>query len=112
MHSLLVRLLCCAVVAASLVSCVDVPSYPAYGGGYHNGGYGYNEGYNNYNHGYSSYNQGYNQGYVAGSSSSHNNHQQQQQHHDVHCYCSHKSCGCKPGRPKGGCYCDDGQHRH
>lgn len=94
------RLLCCAALAACLVSCVDVPSYPAYGSGY---GGGYSRGYNQ------NYNQGYNQGHSQGH---YHQQQQQQKKHATHCYCNHKSCGCKPGHPKGGCYCDKGAHRH
>ncbi|MCE9518341.1 MAG: hypothetical protein K8R87_02045 [Verrucomicrobia bacterium] len=111
MKSICIRLLCCAALAAGLVSCVDVPSYSNHGGGYN---HGYNQGYygGGYNQNYNGggYNQGYNQGYYQGHAQGHNH--QQQQHHETHCYCSHKSCGCKPGHPKGGCYCDKGAHRH
>lgn len=85
-------------MTAGLVSCVEVPGYPAYGGGYYGGGY--NPGY---------YRGGYPRGYYA---DRHDHDDHHKKHHAVHCYCSRKSCGCRPGHPKGGCYCDKGAHRH
>ena len=89
------------VAASSVLACHGGSGY---GGGYHGGGY--NQGY---------YAGGYNRNYYD-----HDHHDDDhkyggghhEKHHEVHCYCSHKSCGCKPGHPKGGCYCEGGAHRH
>ncbi len=112
MKSIRLHLFCWACLAASLVSCVEVPGYPPYGGGYGGGyGSGYGGGYGGggYPRNYSGvYNQGYNEGYYKGSGSS----SRKKQDPPTHCYCSHKSCGCKPGHSKSGCRCDNGAHRH
>jgi hypothetical protein len=83
MKTILLRVIGCAALAVGSVSCVEVP------GGYYGGPYRGN--YYGYRH-------------------DHDDHHER--HHEVHCYCGHKSCGCKPGHPKGGCYCDGGRHRH
>lgn len=90
MKSICLSILGCLAMAVGLVSCVEVPAYPGYGHGYYGGGH---------SHGYDH--------------SDHHDHDgHHNKHHEVHCYCSHKSCGCRPGHPKGGCYCDHGAHRH
>lgn len=89
MKSICLSILACVAMATGLVSCVEVPGYYGpYGGGY----------------------RGPYRGNYYGHHHDHDDHHKR--HHEVHCYCSHKSCGCRPGHPKGGCYCDGGRHRH
>lgn len=117
MNSIFAKLILSFALMFGLISCVDVAG-PGYGGGYGSGyGSGYGGGSRYYNDGYSS---GYRNDYYQNQGSRHYHQDPHycpppQKKRDVsheHCYCTRKSCGCKPGHPKGGCNCDGGAHRH
>lgn len=106
-------LISCVAMLAGLVSCVDVPggSYPyGYGGSHYGSGSHYGGGSHYGSGGY----YGGGGGYYGGGYPRQPDYVivEKERQHETHCYCSHKSCGCKPGHPKGGCYCDKGVHRH
>ncbi len=122
MNSILAKLVVSAALAFGLVSCAEIAS-PGYGGGYGGSyGSGYSSGYGSSYHGGGSryYDDGY--GYRNDYHHDHDDYRyrDEQRHSEPpkkavlheHCYCSHKSCGCKPGHPKSGCDCDHGAHRH
>lgn len=123
MKSIFAKLTLSVVLAFGLVSCAELagPGYgPGYGGGYGRGyGGGYGSGYGGesryYDNGYGSRNDYHHDhdhdDYRYRQDSRRAAPQKKVEVHE-HCYCTHKSCGCKPGHPKGGCNCDGGAHRH
>ena len=123
MKTILTKLILSLALVMGLASCADILD-PGYGGNYgsrprssYENGYG--SGYGN-SYGNSYHNDGY-----AYRNENHHDHDRdcyreepryiaptRKSSSHEHCYCSHKSCGCRPGHPKGGCACDGGAHRH